>query len=717
MAMRAVPTPTDRLFAVSRLAALAVVAVAAGATALGAPQEPAMGRPAPDRIVHEGIAIDFSMHPAEGDGWKRPPRPGDDVIFRFAIADTVSGTPLPGANPAAWLGLRTPGEPLGPDRCTAKISTFLGGSILSAAELDLNVYYVLALNDDASITVVDPLFGFGDTKLLAMVELPGPGEDWVLTGDEDTLFVSIPAAGKVAVVDTTTWKVAGEIDIDGAPQRLGIQPDGAYLWVTHAATAEGGADGTRTTTRGAIPDRASRRSRRGADGARTTTRDGRVDGVSVIDVETLAVEATIATGAGPHDIAFSDDSRFVFVTSAGGASGSAHPGGGAVSIIGVRELRKLADLATGGRPVSVDFASISQMAYVADEATGTIAVVDADRLAVVARIQSEPGIGQIRFVPGRRIGLVVNPLANTVDVIDAVSSRVVQTGYLLSGPDQIVFSDELAYIRHRGDETVLMIPLGEIGTPGEPVGTVDFPGGQSPFGAGAGPGLADTIVQAPGANAVLIANPADRAIYFYMEGMAAPMGSFSNYSRQPRAVLVVDRSLRERRPGVYETVATLREPGTYDVAFFLDAPRILHCFEIEVEADPAAPPPASEVRVVSLNGGAAVRAGEETTLRFRLLHGETGEPLSGLADVRVLALLAPGTWQERQWAREVEPAVYAVELTPPRPGVYYVYLEVASLGLELNNPQYSIIRVFENNASAAAAREAAAGPGEEEMNR
>jgi hypothetical protein len=83
-------------------------------------------------------------------------------------------------------------------------------------------------------------------------------------------------------------------------------------------------------------------------------------------------------------------------------------------------------------------------------------------------------------------------------------------------------------------------------------------------------------------------------------------------------------------------------------------------------------------------------------------------------------VLAPGTWQERLWAREVEPAVYAVELTPPRPGVYYVYLQVASLGLELNNPQYSIIRAFENDAGAAAARESAAGPRrgrEEAMNR
>ena len=46
--------------------------------------------------------------------------------------------------------------------------------LLSRPELDLNTYYVLALNADATITVVDPLFGFGGTKLLALVALPEP---------------------------------------------------------------------------------------------------------------------------------------------------------------------------------------------------------------------------------------------------------------------------------------------------------------------------------------------------------------------------------------------------------------------------------------------------------------------------------------------------------------------------------------------------------------
>ena len=114
----------------------------------------------------------------------------------------------------------------------------------------------------------------------------------------------------------------------------------------------------------------------------------------------------------------------------------------------------------------------------------------------------------------------------------------------MEGPDQISFTDELAYVRHRDSEVVLMIPLDEIGVEGRVVPLVDFPGGQHPLGWTSRPSLADAIVQASGAYAVLIANPGDRMIYYYQEGMAAPMGSFMNYGHEPRAVLVVERNLR-----------------------------------------------------------------------------------------------------------------------------------------------------------------------------
>ena len=44
------------------------------------------------------------------------------------------------------------------------------------------------------------------------------------------------------------------------------------------------------------------------------------------------------------------------------------------------------------------------------------------------------------------------------------------------------FTDQLAYIRHRDDETVLMIPLDDIGVEEREILMIDSPGGDAPPG-------------------------------------------------------------------------------------------------------------------------------------------------------------------------------------------------------------------------------------------
>src|SRR5205823_2977323 len=132
------------------------------------------------RIVREGIAVDFTVehHGSPRKAQMGEFREGDDVIFRFKISDTATGSPLARVKPAAWVSRVFKDEQTDRQKCTDKIGVFVRGSLLGRADLDLNVYYVLALNDDASISVVDPLFGYGGTKLLAMIPLQSAGEDW-----------------------------------------------------------------------------------------------------------------------------------------------------------------------------------------------------------------------------------------------------------------------------------------------------------------------------------------------------------------------------------------------------------------------------------------------------------------------------------------------------------------------------------------------------------
>ncbi|MBL8188372.1 MAG: hypothetical protein JNK38_10215, partial [Acidobacteria bacterium] len=222
-----------------------------------------------------------------------------------------------------------------------------------------------------------------------------------------------------------------------------------------------------------------------------------------------------------------------------------------------------------------------------------------------------------------------------------------------------------------------------------------FPGGQKPFGTVSRPALADGIVPAPGGGAALVANPADKSIYYYKEGMAAPMGNFSNYGREPRAVLVVDRSLRERRPGEYETIARMSRAGVHDVSLFLDSPRLIHCFEIAVEPNPelAASRTKKSLIVTPLVKNPVVKVGDTARLQFRLSDPISKQPKAELNDVGAMLMLAPGVWHRRQTARVLGDGVYEIEFAPPQPGMYYVYLESPSAGLSLNNSQYLVLQV------------------------
>src|SRR5436305_2587690 len=242
------------------------------ALALAGALPAAAGEAATDRVVAEGLAVELSLKPL--DGGAGPLKEGQTARVRLTLTDTLSHTPMSRLYPGAWmdrLDAGPPGEPAAAS-CKQKVEAIVGGAILSRPELDLNTYYVLTLNADATISVVDPLFGYGSSKLLGMVFLRSPGEDWALAADGNRLFVSLPDSGRVAAVDTAAWKVTGEVETGARPRRLGLQPDGQYLWVA-------------------------------GDTA-----------VSVIDAAGLRKVKDIKTGRGEHDLAFSDDSRFVFVT-------------------------------------------------------------------------------------------------------------------------------------------------------------------------------------------------------------------------------------------------------------------------------------------------------------------------------------------------------------------------------------------------------------------
>lgn len=637
---------------------LALLLTVLGSTPVGAAvdkqEEAEPTGPYHQKIVREGVEIDVTVENLREGRGPRELRRGDEVQVELKIQDTLQGAAMTRLYPAGWLDRLPDGGEAQPDPCKKKVETFIGGGFLGSAELDLNVYYVLALNDEASISVVDPLFGFGGSKLVTTVLLESPGEDWEMPRSDERVFVSMPKSDKVAVVDTTAFKVRENISVGPLPTRMHLQPDERYLWVTY----EGGPQGLDS-----------------------------VSGVSVVDTRSLEEVARIETGRGRHEIVLSANSRRAFVS---------NEKDGTVAVIDVGTLEKTAVLPVGKAPASMAYSPIADAVFVTDRETGEIVVVDATRVEVTGRIEAEPGLGQIRFERRRgRFGFAVNPKESLVHIVDAATGKIVQTGETEPGPDQVTFTDELAYLRHQGSDIVLMIPLGQIGREGEPVPVIDFPGGHQPAGASQMPSSAETIVQAPGANAVLVANALDKMIYYYKEGMAAPMGEFKNYGRQPRAVEVVDKSLREAEPGVYRTTTQLRKAGDYELALFVDSPRVVACVPLSVDENPEMIQASLPELAVSLETARELELGQSLSVTVRVTDRETGAPRNDLDDVRVMAMLAPGIWHHRFDLEPQGDGVYAVDLEPPRPGVYYVFSEILSEGMPLQTSPSVVVEVKE----------------------
>lgn len=581
----------------------------------------------------EGISVEFSVAPASSDhGANAELQAGSEATATFKIVDTNSGKALGNLRPAAWIDQRQGGQAPAAKECREKIQAFLQPSFARRPTIDLNSYFILALNHEPNISVIDPLSGFGGSKLYTLVALPSSGEDWVMSADRKRLYVSMPQVNQVAVVDIASWKVVASIDAGVRPTRVALQQDGRYLWI-------------------------------GNDGA--TEKDS---GITVLDTVALKVVAQINTGKGHHELAFNDDDSAAYVT---------NQQDGTLSVIDVRKLATAANVNVGSRPASLVFSAFSKMVYVANEGDGTIVALDAQS-KIAATIKAEPGLGEVGIPPDSRFGFVLNPVKSMVYVFDLSSNRMAHAVPVGPGSDQIAFTRQFAYIRSTGSEFVTMLKIADLG---KEAAISRFPAGQKAPRESPATSLANAIVPAPEEGAVLVANPADETIYYYTEGMAAPMGSFQNYRRDPKALLVLDNSLRETAPGVYTITLRLAAAGRYDVPFLLDSPRVVNCFEFGVAENSAvAKSDNVAIKIEPLITERTARVGQPYKLRFRVVDSVSNAKLQ-LDDMQTLVFLAPGIWQQRDGATSLGDGVYEISFVPPQPGVYYVFFQSLSHGV------------------------------------
>ena len=454
----------------------------------------------------------------------------------------------------------------------------------------------------------------------------------------------MPTAGKVAVIETDTFKVAHAVPAGAAPSRIVAQPDGRYLWIGNDARDAAG-------------------------------------GVTVLDADSLKTVSTLTTGRGHHEIALSADSRYALVTNRDDAN---------VSLIDVRTLKLLRSFKLGDVPMSVVYSALSKAFYVADGKGGAVHAFRPETQKVEKRVSLKSGVGPMRLTPDGRFLLALNTPEDLVHVIDVATNTAIHAIPIQAQPFQVEFTRDFAYVRALGSERVSMINLGTLGR-GETPRVQSFAAGAVPPKAAGSLVLANSMAPAAGDAGVLVVNPADNTTYFYMEGMNAASSNYQAYGASARAVTVVDRALKEIEPGVYAGKVKIPAAGRYDVAFSLDSPRLLHCFAADVAENPELAKGRQGIELQYLLERRVVRGGSTVAVRFRLTDKSSRRPIAGLTDVRVMSLRAPGQDRREVEAKDVGDGVYEAQLPFGADGAYYVHVASATLKKDFRDlPFYSV---------------------------
>jgi YVTN family beta-propeller protein len=603
------------------------------------------------RYEKSGIVVDFSIQSKPNEKGKMEGLvAGADSVITFRVKDERTGQPIRGLHPNAWINARKSETPPNEAECKDRIRTLMGGLLSTRADVDLNSYLMFTLNHDNTVTVINPQVAFSKTKLESIILLPGPGADWALSQNKESLYLTLPEQSAIGVIDTITRKLVSTVAVGERtkPMRIALQPDGRYVWV-------------------------------GLDGSPS---------VAVIDTASNKLAATVPVGDGLHNIAFTPDSLLAFVTNSAADT---------VSVIDTKKLGKMADITVGKTPVPIAYSSASRLIYVAAINGASVTAIDPATRRVVSTIPTRRGVVALRFEPTGRFAFLVNQVESTVSVLDASTNTIIGATQVVKEPDQVAFTARYAYVRGTGSEKFSLIEIG--GVSQGKVSAVDVVAGRLPASSlPAEIGVADMIQPTPEGNAAMIANTPDQMIYYYVEGMMAPMGTFTNYKRRPHALLILDRSLSEVAPGVYSTPFKLPHAGSFDVPLLIDQPRLFNCFEVKVaeSTDGEKSQPGATISLEFLFKDQQVKPQETIPLRFKLTDPATKQPLKGLADVQVLVFEPPGIWQQRQFAKELEPGVYEIKQAFPREGIYNVMVRVSSRGASYVDLPMASVKVLKN---------------------
>ncbi len=177
--------------------------------------------------------------------------------------------------------------------------------------------------------------------------------------------------------------------------------------------------------------------------------------VSLLDLKSGAVVATLPTGEGPHEVAISPDGRQALITNYGRREAE----GSSLTLVDLLKAEVVKTIALGDyrRPHGVLFADAGR-AWVTVEADQALIEVDLEKGAVISSIETGQEISHMVAVDGEgRRAFIANIGSGSVTVLDLEKGtrlKNIETG---DGAEGVAVIGGQAWITNRGADTVTVL--------------------------------------------------------------------------------------------------------------------------------------------------------------------------------------------------------------------------------------------------------------------
>ncbi len=279
--------------------------------------------------------------------------------------------------------------------------------------------------------------------LLVLANVPA------LAGGSARVYIPLGGSNAIIIVDPQTSAITGKIE--GIPNAHGLAktPDGLYLIAGRNDEQKAGSSAPEKPAAVSADEHAAHHAKR-ADGKGKNT--GVVSTVSVIRLKDQTVVRHIDVPGAVHHVAVNPQGTLAIVT---------HPHQDAISLIDLGSYEVAATIATGPMPNYAAFSPDGQHAYVSNAGNDTVSDLDVGKRIVLQNIPvGESPEHLVLSKDGKRL-FVNNINSGTVSAIDVDAGSVSHTyrvGSTLHGID-LSDDEKTLYVAVLGDDVIAAIDV------------------------------------------------------------------------------------------------------------------------------------------------------------------------------------------------------------------------------------------------------------------